>query len=1375
MGGIGASAAGTIGPFIRKRIIPAEMTVTEAARRLGVGRPALSNLLNGKASLSPEMALRLEKTFGADRNDLLDRQARLERARRRDADGVVAAGRFVPPFLAAKARDIEAWATNQMEARQRLAVLLRTLVHSTGDGLRRVDFPGGDNSQRRGWDGWVEAGSATPWIPHGESGWEFSVSGDLPRKAEHDYSQRLSSTPASDRGQITFVFVTPRNWPQKEAWAKGKSAAGAWKAVRALDADDLEQWLEQSIAGQVWFADQLELPTQGCKSLDHFWEQWRKDCEPAITERMFAPAVDMHLDAFKRWLDKPRDPLTVAADSTGEAVAFVACLFRHADISPQARDRAVLIDSAETMRTLAPSTSPFIPIVRRDDVERELGPVYRRVPCIVVRPRNAVDRPMIELPLLGYKGFHEGLLDMGIQHDEVDRLTRESGRSPTILRRRLSRIPAIKRPPWAQDYDVARSLIPMVLAGAWTKDSEADRLVLSELSRCAYDEVEQRIARLRELDDPPVWCAGQYRGVASKIDALFAISGSIKASDVDDFLKIARNVLPEADPALALPEDQRRAAGRFDRVRDYSAVLRDSLGDTLVLLAVHGTHLLQSRLGVDMEDLVAQLIETLLSPSLTAETLSSQEPYLPFYAEASPERFLQIIEVDLQKQNPATFDLLTPVGPESFAMPRRTHLLWSLACLAWSPHLLSRVSYILARLSEIDMEDNWFPKPLTILNAVLHSWIPQTAAPLDERIQCLKMIIKRCPEVGWRLCVMQLRPDSIGEYNYRPRWRADATGFGTGVSEDETRKIMSAALRLTLDWCPHDQNTLGDLVEHLDVLSDENRAQVWSLVDRFAQTAADDRVKVVLRERICQCVLRQCVLFWQGFLDRDVMDEITSQAGAACDKLGSSDPVVHYGWLFSTHWVAELRDYTDVDADSGDHGETRAERQHQLRGDAMVKIWASQRWQGVTTLLADSVESEIVGHYVAPCVAKGSETVSLLRSCLSSNAIETAKLDGFMSGLLAALDEPARHTVLSCATDTVGNDGAARLFRCAPIGAPTWQELSHQPRQVIESYWRHVSIPRLWRPTIAELGQLLERLLDARRSHDAFRAAHGSWKHIDTGLLKRLFDGLTSDEDRHGHHLIDRKEVSFALDELDTRVEITRDEMARLELFSITELGYLKDDRWHGIPNLERVIEEFPPWFAYAVALHHRRNDGGEDPPGWRVDDPEEAKITARNAYRLLQRLSRIPGTGDDGVIHKETLCRWCMEVRRLCAKHGCVEEGDRHLGQLLSHAPADGEGGWPCRPVCEVMERIGSPELMIGFRIGVCIARGPHSRRMEDGGDQERQLAASWRFKARKLAFDYPSVSAVLEDIAKLYEDEATKYDTAAHVRMRIGTDRVY
>jgi addiction module HigA family antidote len=67
---------------------PLGLTVTEAARRLGVTRQAFNNLVNGKSGLSPEMAIRLSKAFGSRPEVWLGLQLDydLAQARRREKD-----------------------------------------------------------------------------------------------------------------------------------------------------------------------------------------------------------------------------------------------------------------------------------------------------------------------------------------------------------------------------------------------------------------------------------------------------------------------------------------------------------------------------------------------------------------------------------------------------------------------------------------------------------------------------------------------------------------------------------------------------------------------------------------------------------------------------------------------------------------------------------------------------------------------------------------------------------------------------------------------------------------------------------------------------------------------------------------------------------------------------------------------------------------------------------------------------------------------------------------------------------------------------------------------------------------------------------------
>ena len=83
------------GDFIRTEIIEAKgLSVTNAAKVLGVSRPALSSLLNSKASLSGDMALRIEKAFGVKMDTLMRMQSSFDIAQTRKRAGQIRVKRY---------------------------------------------------------------------------------------------------------------------------------------------------------------------------------------------------------------------------------------------------------------------------------------------------------------------------------------------------------------------------------------------------------------------------------------------------------------------------------------------------------------------------------------------------------------------------------------------------------------------------------------------------------------------------------------------------------------------------------------------------------------------------------------------------------------------------------------------------------------------------------------------------------------------------------------------------------------------------------------------------------------------------------------------------------------------------------------------------------------------------------------------------------------------------------------------------------------------------------------------------------------------------------------------------------------------------------
>jgi addiction module HigA family antidote len=1350
------------GRYIREQVIPQAMAVKEAAKLLAVGRPALSNLLNGNAALSPEMAARLEKAFGVDQQKLLKLQAEFDQHQQRASSQKIAVGTYVPSFRKITARDLEHWVEGNLEARSHLPVLLRKLVHSTGPELSLVDFPGYDNAEKKGWDGRVDAGAATPWIPIGKSGWEFGCNEDPKRKADGDYVARVKAIPATERSEMNFVFVTPRNWNGKAKWVKDKQVPGDWKSVRAYDASDLEQWLDQSLQAQGWLSEKMGSPSEGIHSLDDQWRAWASVTEPELSKELFTPSVEHFRVTIKNWIENPpSSPLIVCGDSKLEALAFLCCMFEDEEPAiKNAKDRFLVFSSARALQKLTTTSPSFLPIVFTDEAERELGGVYKNRHTIIVRPRNTVEpEPTIVLDLLGYEPFQKALKAMGIDdHLKINDLARESGYSPTILRRRLAKVPAIRTPEWAQDGDAVRRLIPMMLVGAWHTQSKGDCEMMSFLAGKSCDEIEKDVADLLAFDDAPIWSAGKFRGVASKIGAFFAVQGAVTEKDLEEFFFTAEIVLSEKDPALGLPEDKRAFANLYGKSREHSGALRDGICETLVLLAVHGNSLFPKRLGMDVRTRVDMLIRRLLTP-LTPEKLLSQTGNLPLYAEAAPQEFLRIMQDDLKSAEPQVYSLMKPADNDIFGggCPR-TGLLWALENLAWKADQLPHVSLILAKLSEQKINDNWANKPDNSLQSIFRSGMPQTAATLEGRKKALEALVLKYPAIGWEVCVAQFSPGHrVGHYNHRPRWRSDASGAGQPLKTwPEIREFGLKALDLALTRPSHDERTLGDLISNLQGLPDKDHDGVWSLVDKWAATETDENRKATLRERIRRfAFLRQSTK--QG-----VTAATKDRARKAYDLLMPSDLVTRNLWLFEQQWVQESFD--EIEEADLDY-EKREERIRSLRIAALQDVWKAKGFEGLQALLSKSGAALTIGWHMAEGVIPPTEASGFLERCVKVEGRDlVGKFDEAIRGFLLKVDSSVRADITQRLAQVLPAPLLCRFLRYSPFQRDTWEHVDAQGEAIREQYWRDVC-PNWLRKDSPDLNEVVDRLLEARRPRAAFFAVHFAVGEVETSRLKRLLQEVgTNDSEASGTYQLEAHYLSDALTLLQKRAGVSEEEMARLEFLFVTALEHTS----HRIPNLEKQVGKSPVPFVQALALIFRRNDGGEDPPELGARDAEHSSQVGTAAFRLLENVKRVPGTDDIGKIDEKALRAWVKEAQSLCVKYGRADIGDQRIGQLLSAPVIGADAIWPCEQVRNVLEECGTPNIATGVQIGVYNSRGVHFR--GEGGEQERALAEKYRSWSRKLAFEYPYVANVVEGIAEGYDRQAEMEDSEAAVQRRLG-----
>lgn len=1364
------------GIFLRDSVLrPRKITVSAAAKLLGVGRPALSTFVNGRSSVSSDMAARAEVAFGVPAKKLLEMQVVFDAAAALSGSAAASAVRYVAPLVEIRAREIEEWANRNVHARSRLSVLLRTLVHSTAAGATRVDFPANDDAQRPGWDGQVVLEAATPWVPRGSSGWEFGTNADPKSKADADFESRVSGLSATERAGLTFVFVTPRHWPGKSQWANAKNALGHWKEVRAYDSSDLEQWIEQSLPAQTWFSNETSRPSTGVRSLDRCWKDWARVTKPPLHASLFDSAIASASRNVKAALARqPGDPIVIAADSAEEGLAFVSTLFGPAG-GPEleaARDRVLVFDSPGVLPRLAQGNNGFIVVTTSRAVERECGPYSASLHAILIYTRNSsAAQPTVVLEPLGSEAFEKSLSLMGFDRDNISRLADESGRSLTVLRRRLAVHPAVKTPAWSEDHRTARSLVAFAFVGAWNSTNKTDQAVLEMLAgEASYEVLEKEVQRIVALDDSPMWSAGTARGVVSKHDCLYAVFGSITARDLERFFEVAKIVLGEDDPRLDLPDSERWTATLLGKTRELSGSARRGVAETLVLLAVHGNTLFRGRIGFDCEVAAARLVHDLLSP-LTGRNLEAHDSDLTSYAEAAPDTFLEVLEDDLRKPQPEVNTVLRSVGSGFFSACPRTGLLWALEGLAWHPRTFPRTALALAKLAEVRIDDNWVNKPIRSLLMIFDARMPQTAADHTARRNVLRMIASKHPGVAWQICVAQLKERHwIGHYSHKPRWRNDGFGFGEPHrSWEPIRAFLIELVDLALEWPEtYSVEMICDLVQCVQGLPIDLQDRVWKIVLSWGASQASDRDIAVLTSEIRRTLFSRRGPSIQD-PDYEKWSLMTAAAKAVLAELTPKDVVNRHEWLFREQWIELSSLDVDIDVESDDFA-TRDGKVSALRAIALREVLDSRGVAGLVDLAGRGKAAGVVGWVAARAVLSTDELLHFVVEVFGlGDEPDQAVRRQLVSGAFSALTSPeAVSRVLAEARDRIPRDRIVDLAILAPFRRAVWEWIDSQEPEVSSSYWSSV-VPSAMHAEADEIHEAMQRLLDSDRPRAAFSCLRWRTKGCDANLLSRTLTAIArGGKDKTGEYLLDPHDVEEAFAVVGESSNLTLDQKAFLE-FAFLEILTNRATTRSGdsLPSLQKYIEAHPEFFVQAVVWAFKRSDDGIDPPEM-LPDTEDRQLFAERGYKLLSSLRFVPGRGQSGDVEPDRLANWIAAVREGCERMGRAAVGDICLGEMLSAVPAGADGVWPGEPVRSLIERVHSKELMRGLITGRYNSRGVVWR--GEGGDQERTISSQYQEWSEILGITHPFVASdLLGALAASYRREADREDEEAQVRRRL------
>ncbi|UHA73288.1 hypothetical protein [Paenibacillus sp. 481] len=382
-------------------------------------------------------------------------------------------------------------------------------------------------------------------------------------------------------------------------------------------------------------------------------------------------------------------------------------------------------------------------------------------------------------------------------------------------------------------------------------------------------------------------------------------------------------------------------------------------------------------------------------------------------------------------------------------------------------------------------------------------------------------------------------------------------------------------------------------------------------------------------------------------------------AGEAYEKLRPQNPVIRHAWQFANQWVEDSLYEIEEDIDY----QLLMNRINDKRIEAMHEIWTELGFEGVKKLITSSNEAEIVGNYVSSCLPEVIDKINFIYQCLTVDEHLLGETNRCLQGFVLTIKDESRTEVLRATANMLSTDEQIRLFLCAPFQVPTWRLLSEYSENHRSEYWKNV-VPTWELRNPDELAEIVDNLLKVRRPRAAFHAVRRSFHELETSRLKQLlYEVATVDSESTSYWGLESYYISKALNSLDGRTDVSLEEMARLKFFFIHVIDL--DDNEHGIRNLESLVAKSPTLFAQMVATVYKRNDDGEDPTELKFLNQVQQTSLKSAAYRLLDHISIIPGTNNNGKIDIVTLTDWLIETRHLCQKYGRSVIGDQCLGQL--------------------------------------------------------------------------------------------------------------
>ncbi len=1275
----------------------------------------------------------------------------------------------VPESLRVTRDDLLQWAKTSGAATA-FPRLIRSLIAETEPSAERVHMPAGTGITSPGWDGVVRCARGNRFVPAGTSVWELTTQqSGTHSKAVEDYAKRVKNSTPDQPSEIAYVSAACAPWTKAQRFESECSNKGEFSRVSALNVDNLEDWLSCAIATTVWMREQIGKPTVGIRLLASWWANWLAATTPPLDERFVRAGREKATTDLRDRCKQHPGVVTIGGQvHRDEIIAFVAAALVTVDAEEMGVGDVLFVDDHDTAQRLFAQESLSTPLG-----QQSAGPVLTMVvPSVDYAehlPAGSPHRMIVPIPggtqteialdpvdsaVVG-KHFEEA----GVELNAAYRLGGMARMSLMALRRHLSVEPALHMPNWAKgtaDQTIRRSL----LLSAWNAAREGDREIVSRFTCQSHEDVAEELRKL-DAGDSPMAPTGELWHAVSPADTWMLLRDQLSPSDLQEFAEIAVEVLTASDPLREMSREEALRAQIEGTKAKFSSQLKHGIATTLALAGSkpptqHGETTPNSNFA---EGTTRRLLRSAMEDA-TPSTWIAITDTLPLLAESAPEAVLESLRTCIAKQHAFSEAMFTDHDDRFFSgLSPHLRILNALEVIAWSPdHLLAAVD-VLARLASIDPGGQYSNRPDETLASILCLWMPYTSADIEVRLKAVRMLRQAHPSVAWPLMLSMLpRHHNVQTPGALPQYR-DWRALKPEVSPDERAQTTTEIAAMLIDDVGDDPERWTDLIGRVSDLPEDARRSAGAALVDLASAGSNEAFRSTVWP-----ALRDFVAEHHQFHDAKwalpAADLLPFEQ--AMDGLRPAEPSISYGELFSDSvWHID-----GVGAADGYEEFQKALLPRQT--EAVDAVMSSGGFKALFEFAAAVDNPRQVGRALARCRPGLDEQI--LEAMDSAHEAVTQVALGYFGQRFASLGWQGLEQLLR--EHELSPQVAADVLRAPPPVARAWTRVEAHGAEVAAEYWSRVSYYDLGIPD--GLDQLLEvyrRLLAVDR-HELARwlltlrakeyASHPEFAEEAAALLEHWLE-------HPGGEIKQNAMTSWRLASLFRVLDNHRDHLgtARVAALEWQYHPLLQNDPEFSLPNLYREMLRDLDLFVHFVEIAFMPASAAPDERPPLTTAQQQMALSAWDVLRDWPASQFTPGVDNEDKLDAVSLNEWVDRTREKLAAVDRADIGDQMIGTALASSPADSNGEWPGEAVRNLLERLQSNNVEQGLNIAVHNQRGVTTRSPTDGGNQERELADSYKEQSRRYE-QWPRTAALFSQLAKSYEHEGGVLDRQAEISRR-------